>query len=419
MKFIHAADLHLDSPLHGLVRYEGVPAAEMRDATRRALENLVAFATAEPVDFLLIAGDVYDGDWRDYSTGLFFARKMTRLRDAGIRVFLIKGNHDAASVITRELRLPENVFVFSAQGAQTALLHELGVAIHGQSYGSAAVTQDLAAEYPSAVAGFFNIGLLHTSVEGRPGHERYAPCSYAGLRSKGYDYWALGHVHEREVLGRDPWVVFPGNLQGRNIRETGSKGCLLVTVEDRHVVSANHVAVDAARWLRQAVDLQGAESPQDVLTRVESALQDAIGRAEGRILAVRLVLEGVCGAHRELVLRAEHWESQLRMTANDVGSGQLWLEKVRLETRPLASASDPAARQDGVAELTAYLDQLATDEVELGSYLDTFKDLRMKLPAELRADLDAFNLEDVSSLRAILPASRDLLLSRLGETAAE
>src|SRR3972149_747737 len=115
MKFIHVADIHLDSPLRGLERYEGAPVAELRGATREALESLVRVSLEERVDFVLIAGDVYDGDWRDYNTGLFFARQMTRLREAGIPVLLIRGNHDAASQITRELRLPENVNRFSTR----------------------------------------------------------------------------------------------------------------------------------------------------------------------------------------------------------------------------------------------------------------------------------------------------------------
>src|SRR5689334_9322509 len=110
MKFIHAADIHLDSPLRGLEQYEGAPVTQLRGATRRALENLTRLCLEEQVDFLLIAGDVYDGDWPDYSTGLFFAGQMSLLREAGIRVFLVRGNHDAASQITSQLKLPDNAF---------------------------------------------------------------------------------------------------------------------------------------------------------------------------------------------------------------------------------------------------------------------------------------------------------------------
>lgn len=228
-KFLHTADLHLDSPLVGLARYPGAPAEQLRAATRQALVALVDLAVREEISFVLIAGDLYDGDWKDYNTGLFFAHQMSRLNKSGIRVYIVAGNHDAASQMTRTLRLPENVTIFPIRRPCTEVLNDLRVALHGQGFPTSAVTADLAAGYPPALPHLFNIGVLHTSVTGRPGHETYAPCTLEGLLSKGYQYWALGHVHQREVLHQDPWVVFPGNLQGRHIRETGPKGCALVT----------------------------------------------------------------------------------------------------------------------------------------------------------------------------------------------
>ena len=173
--FIHAADLHLDSPLRGLDRYDGAPVEEIRGATRRAVENLVDLAIAQSVDFLLIAGDIYDGDWRDYNTGLFFLAQMSRLRESGVQVFFIRGNHDAASQITRRLALPDHVRKFSTRKAHTITLDDLGVAIHGQGFSNRAVDEDLSQEYPAPVPGMLNIGLLHTSATGREGHDTYAP----------------------------------------------------------------------------------------------------------------------------------------------------------------------------------------------------------------------------------------------------
>ncbi|HEX6862914.1 MAG TPA: DNA repair exonuclease, partial [Thermoanaerobaculia bacterium] len=189
-KFLHAADVHLDSPLKGLERYEGAPADEIRGATRRAFDNLVDLAIEEEAAFLLLAGDLYDGDWKDYNTGLFFVSRMRRLEEAGIPVFLISGNHDAASQITRVLRPPGNVKVLATKRPETILLDGLEVAIHGQGFASQSVSEDLAAAYPDAVPQLFNVGLLHTSLDGRPGHASYAPCTLPGLRSKGYQYWA-------------------------------------------------------------------------------------------------------------------------------------------------------------------------------------------------------------------------------------
>ena len=151
MRFVHAADLHVDSPLAGLERYEGAPVAAIRGATRRALENLVELCLARDARLLLLAGDLFDGKWRDFSTGLFFVRQMARLREADVAVVLVRGNHDAESQIPKHLRLPENVRELPSGRAATVELEELGIAVHGQSYANRATTDDLAAGYPRAL----------------------------------------------------------------------------------------------------------------------------------------------------------------------------------------------------------------------------------------------------------------------------
>src|SRR6185503_917708 len=185
MKFVHAADLHLDSPLRGLARYEGAPVDEVRGATRRAFQNLIELCLDEGAAFLLIAGDIYDGDWKDYCTGLFFLNQLARLRAADIDVVLIRGNHDAQSQITKHLRFPENVHELAVNAPSSFDLPLHGVRVHGQGFRTRAVTDDLAAGYPDATRGLFNIGLLHTAVGGRPGHENYAPCRLPTLLAKG------------------------------------------------------------------------------------------------------------------------------------------------------------------------------------------------------------------------------------------
>lgn len=240
MKFLHAADIHLDSPLTGLRAREDLPDAVIRHCTRRAFTAMIDLARAEDVAFVVIAGDLYDGDWKDFSTGLFFAEEMRRL---GRPCFLLRGNHDARSLITRNLALPPNVREFSSRTCETISLPELGVALHGHSFLNRAVPEDLSVRYPAPSQGMLNIGVLHTSAEDPGDHETYAPCRVANLTLKRYDYWALGHIHARRVLAERPWIVFPGNLQGRHSRETGPKGCTLVTIEDREVV-----AVRPAGW---------------------------------------------------------------------------------------------------------------------------------------------------------------------------
>ncbi|UCF90659.1 MAG: DNA repair exonuclease, partial [Desulfobacterales bacterium] len=286
-KFIHAADVHLDSPLHKLDYYEGAPVEEIRHATRRAFDNMVQLALTENVSLVLIAGDLYDGDWKDYNTGLYFISQTSKLRDASIPVCTIAGNHDAASKITKSLRLPENVHLFPTDQPATYRMDSLRIAVHGQSFAAPAVKKDLSVNYPGPLSGYFNIGLLHTCATGREGHAPYAPCTPEGLRSKGYDYWALGHVHQQEVLLQDPPVVFPGNIQGRHIRETGPKGCVLVTVDGAGQPALEFKPMDVIRWVVADVDATRAETGYEVVDRLCERLGQLVEENDGRPLVAR------------------------------------------------------------------------------------------------------------------------------------
>jgi exonuclease SbcD len=420
LKFLHAADIHLDSPLRGLTRYEGAPVEEIRAASRRAFENLVALAVEEEVGFVLLAGDLYDGDWKDYHTGLFFSAQMARLEAAGIRAFLVAGNHDAQSQITKVLRPPANVKVFSTKRPETEVLEDLGVAIHGQGFAHAVVSEDLSAGFPAAVPHLWNIGLLHTSLDGRPGHATYAPCTADGLRSRGYQYWALGHVHEREVVARDPWIVFPGNLQGRHARETGAKGATLVTVLETGVVLA-HRDLDVFRFTDCAVDLAAVRTPSAALERVRGALDRELAAADGRSLAVRLRLRGACPLHAELAGASDHWREEVRSLANGFGSGALWIEKVLFETRPAAEIETAFEREDTLGGLLRTVRDLTTGDAaaaELAELAAGFAELRAKLPAELFADPEALDPTKPDRLQGLLDEVRDLLVARLLATPA-
>jgi len=314
-KFIHTSDIHLDSPMVGLERYEGAPVQMIRCATRQALQNLTDLAIQEKVRFILICGDLYDGDWKDYNTGLFLAKEMARLRGAGIEVFIVSGNHDAESQITKSLKMPENVYRFSIKRPETRVLEDLCIAIHGQGFSKRAVTENLSLEYPSAIRNCFNIGMLHTSLNGREGHEPYAPCTKEDLITKGYDYWALGHVHKREVVHEDPWILFPGNIQGRHIKETGGKGCTLVSVEDGGSVFIEHHDLDVIRWETCSIDASGAETPEDIIERARAGIKGKIDNNNGRFLALRVLIDGSCKAHNEISADPEKWRMDLRAMA--------------------------------------------------------------------------------------------------------
>jgi DNA repair exonuclease SbcCD nuclease subunit len=413
VKILHCADLHLDSPLRGLEADPDAPAERIRGATRVAFTNLVDFALDQGVGLVLIAGDLYDGDWVDWRTGQFLVRELERLTRAGVRVLAISGNHDAENVITRKLRWPEGARMLAAKQAETVLFPEWGVAVHGRGFEQAAVLENLLPSYPAPVDGHCNIGMLHTAAGGNPLHARYAPCSVEQLANHGYQYWALGHIHGREVLAAEPWIVFPGNLQGRHINEEGAKGGTLITIEHGVIVGEPvHHALDAVRWRRLVVDLTGAEDEDTVLALARQSLEAALAEAEGRLLAVRLHLTGVTAAHVALARDAGATREKIRNEALAVGAnGVLWLEQVVVETAPPRTETihDPM-----VALLLADIEaqdaaSLADALTQVAPLLDRATGLRAALGEAHPATLAAGGEVTADLLRQ----AKDLLLARL------
>jgi DNA repair exonuclease SbcCD nuclease subunit len=411
--FIHAADIHLDSPLVKLDAYEGAPTGMIRGATRRAFANLVQTAVEERAAFVLIAGDLFDGDWKDYHTGLYLVSQLSRLREAGIPVLIAAGNHDAASSITKSLRLPENVHLFPADRSATIRLDGLDVAVHGRSFATPAVSSDLSLSYPAAVDGCFNIGLLHTCATGREGHAPYAPCTLEGLREKNYDYWALGHVHRREVLLADPPVVFAGNTQGRHARETGPKGCLRVSVDAAGRPTLDFTPLDVVRWEAALVDAAGIQSGYDLVDRFREILAKQLELNPGVLTVLRVTAEGRTAAHDRIVSDPERWVNEIRAAAVDDAGERAWVEKVCLRTQPPASG---VRQSDGaVGELLALLDELAGDPAALGGLAAELSDLEKKLPREFRETAEGWRPGDPGWLRGLLSAAGPLLVRRLLE----
>lgn len=411
LKFIHTADIHLDSPLRGLEAHDDAPIAEIRGATRRAFDAMIDLAIDEAVAFILIAGDLYDGDWKDYNTGLYFAGRMGRLAKAGIKVFIISGNHDAASQITKAIPWPENVTVFSARQSQSIRLEEHGVVIHGQSYATRAITDNLVVQYPRSEPGLLNIGLLHTSLTGREGHEAYAPCTVGELQAKGYDYWALGHVHRREIVAIEPWIVFSGNIQGRHIREEGIKGITLVTVEDGSVVEVQECPLDVLRWALCRVDLSDSDSMEGVYDAVHQGFIRERDLADGRTLALRLVLTGSCPVHSQLLARTAELTAEIRGIA--VGLGDIWLEQVRFATSRKTELDDFLGDDTPLAVLLKEVQRLELAGGSLLSWVPELAVLKSKLPAEIDSGDESFFQLSPQKLAELGSEVREMLIARL------
>jgi DNA repair exonuclease SbcCD nuclease subunit len=414
--FIHAADIHLDSPLKGLAAYEGAPVEVLRAAPRAAFEKLVSEAIGENIDFMIIAGDLYDGDWDDINTGLFFSSQMGRLKRADIPVFIVHGNHDAESKMSKRLTLPDNVTVFSSRKAETVLLEEFDVALHGQSFRHAKTEENLAIDYPVAVSGCFNIGVLHTALDGHSAHASYAPCSLSDLVSKEYDYWALGHVHEYRIASEEPLVVFPGNIQGRHIRETGPRGAVLVHVENG-TTSHERLLVDTLRWQLIELNVGSAQSFDDVVQLAHDQLALLLkNNAGGHLMAVRMVLSGNTTAHGALFGLETQLRQEILNAANMLSDNELWIEKIVLNTMPELDAKVIEARFDALSDLQAILAEAGQDEAIGQRIREEIMAFVSKAPHELVEAVPELDTIRTGNIRELFePVSMGLIARLSGE----
>lgn len=406
-RFVHAADLHLGSPFAGLARIDADAAARFALASREAFSELVDRTIALGAAFMVVAGDIYDGEWKDASIGLFFARELGRLERAGVPTVLLKGNHDADSVVTKAVTLPKSVLQFGSRRAETLQLKALKVALHGQSFADRAAPDNLAAAYPAPVAGWFNVGVLHTSCGGYAEHETYAPCSPAELALKGYDYWALGHVHAHEVLSRDPWTVFPGVLQGRSVRECGPKGAVLVEVEDGRVASVERLIVDRARWAHVTVDATGAADEPTLLALVDEAIAPAAREAEDRPVALRLTITGETPLHARLTADRGRLADEAQAAAHRLHA-DMWIEKLKLGTQAPARPAGAAPELKSL-DAAALLDGLDDDPDVTERARAIAAMVAQKLPVSTNADEPALG----DDLAALVAEARALALGRL------
>lgn len=402
--FIHAADLHIDSPLASLGVKDRAVAERFAQAGRRAVAALVQETIDSNAAFLIIAGDIFDGDWRDVTTGLFFARQLGELHRANIPTFIVKGNHDADSLMSRSLTYPDSVTTFKSTSAHSIALDAQRVVLHGRSFPQRRVPDDFVASYPARRDGWLNIGVLHTALDGTRGHASYAPCTVDDLRRFGYDYWALGHIHAAEIVADNPWIVFPGNVQGRSVRETGPRGAMRVTVEDGRIVSVAPVVLDHARWAHESVDVSGCNDEASVLRAIGDTIATLYDQSEGRPLAIRITLSGITSRHDALVARRDVIQDEARAAGFAV-AGDCWIEQVKIATQPMRMAT---ALSDDL-DVAALLAAAADDPDFAGVLADLVTTITDKLPRDLRDQLAS----DPEALRKLAADARATLIGGL------
>lgn len=414
--FVHTADVHLDSPLRSLALLNPDLAELIGDATRLAFERTVELCLDERVDALMIAGDLYDGDQTSMKTALFLAAQLQRLTEAGIRTFIVRGNHDAQSRITRELTLPEAVKVFGGRAETVELDHDRGtmpVAIHGISFARPHAPESLIPRFQSPVPDAFNIGLLHTSLAGSAEHDDYAPCSVSDVAGTGFDYWCLGHLHKREVYSREPFIVMPGMPQGRDIGEAGPKSVTLVRVADDGAIDCHPHTTSVAQFERIQIDLAGVSDQRAMVDRIAAGLTDARTAAQSDHLVVRLEMRG----DTELAWRLRRDPELVRAEALHRAEliGQTWIEKIALE---VTAPGDPTIGPIGEVADTIR-SKIAPSDSFRRSALEVLDEIEKALPPAARDVFGDSEEKRNEILDQLIEEGCQTVLAHLQETRAD
>ncbi|MDX8457283.1 metallophosphoesterase family protein [Mesorhizobium humile] len=410
-RFIHTADIHLDSPLRSLALRNPELAELIGDASRQAFVAVVDLCLAERVDALVIAGDLYDGDQTSMKTARFLASQMTRLHQAGVRVYLIRGNHDSMSRITKQLVLPDTVTIFGGR-CQSVVQSgtAIDVAFHGLSFANPKAPESLLPKYAAPQEGAANVGIMHTSLAGSPGHDVYAPCSVADLHSHGFGYWALGHIHLRQVYLGASTLVMPGIPQGRDINEAGEKSVTLVTIRDDRSVEMEERLTSVAQFERVSIDLTGTSEWSEAIIRIRAGLEQSREGARSRYLVARLSLLGTTALSWLLMRDRELTIAEAEQAAEQVGD--TWVEKLEL------GLSAPAVADVGtVADPTLELAQSMRANAGSEAFRAEAREFVLKTIADLPPDARGFAGKDEAGLEQfiddVLAGSVDLVTARL------
>lgn len=399
--FVHAADLHLDSPFRGLG--SSTLADTLRDATLAAFDTIIDRAIAVQAPFVILAGDIYDGPEYGLRAQVRFLAGLERLAERGIRVFIAHGNHDPKGGRWDLIRRwPRGVHVFQASNPELVEVRvegELLARVQGVSYGERAETRNLAERFRSAPNDALHVAVLHTNVGGDANHHNYAPCSLADLTGRGVGYWALGHVHRHQILSRAPsWVVYPGCTQGRSFApgEVGPKGAVVVDVEDGRVVRVTPFETDSARFFEVPLDVSATLDIGNLHQSLRSAAIALRAQHPRHHLVLRARLTGRSAVHEQLRDLGARQDLLTELTSDHAYGGSLtWTELLDDSAPPID------------------LEALRSSEDLRGALIETADLWREQgLPPELLADLRRFDLDvDRAHLEAALLDALTLLES--------
>jgi DNA repair exonuclease SbcCD nuclease subunit len=360
LRFVHAADLHLDSPFRGVGDASAALKDRLQSATLAALARVVDHTIESKADFLIIAGDIYDSKDRNLRALVSFRKEMERLAERNIPAFIVHGNHDPLNGWGSGFQLPPSVITFGGRVDTEPFIRRGREAarITGVSYMRERVTDNLASSFKSSDDGVYSIAVLHANIGHQSGHADYAPATVPELASAGFNYWALGHVHTRCVLSEQPaMIVYPGNTQGRNPRESGPRGCYQVDVDTRGRAHLTFVDTSVARWAHIEQPIANLSTMDQLLDLMQSKIREEASGFEGPTV-VRCTVRGNGILHRDL--QREDMDKELA----DVFGAAAVVESVRISTGPELDRESLARTETMVSDFLK-LTEKALEDPEL------------------------------------------------------
>ncbi|EAD5761277.1 exonuclease SbcCD subunit D [Listeria monocytogenes] len=327
IQFLHMADLHLDSPFIGLSTLPQPLFSAIQESTFQSLERITTVAIKEAVDFVLIAGDIYDSEDQSVRAQARFAKEMKRLEAANIPVFMIHGNHDFIEKHKEKLALPSNVHVFSEQVEVMSYKTVTGVSvnIYGFSYNERHIRSSRVGEYKIQGDADFHIALLHGSeVSSSEEHDVYAPFRVQEISKKGFDYWALGHIHKRQLLAESPSIYYPGNIQGRNRKESGEKGASIITLSEAST-TIDFIGTSPIIWEEAVITLPENSEINAFYRETTKLLESYQGRSHSYFLHIIVKMEN------KQKIDTNDWLQMLQEEVEITDNTFVWIHKLTTE----------------------------------------------------------------------------------------
>ncbi|MFT9486524.1 MAG: exonuclease SbcCD subunit D [Tepidibacillus sp.] len=401
-RFIHTADLHLDTPFKGLVHIPKHLHQQIQQSTFRAFDQIIDYCIKYQVDFLLISGDVFDVEEHSLKALLHFYQGLKKLDEHGIQSYIIHGNHDPADQIKSSFDWPKSVHFFPSDKVEVySFIKEQKelVRIYGRSFPTKSFRENIVPEYKKkeSAEGIFHIGLLHTNLDGNPEHDTYAPTTTQELLYSDMDYWALGHIHKKHVVSNStPVIVYPGNPQGRHMKETGTKGCVLVEVDRQKVQTMKWIETSQIKWDEVVIDITSIENMNRLMDHIQEKI-DGMMQTSQVPMIIRISLIGESDLHFELHEDGKKDEMVEILNQNYIVQSQwTWIESIQLKTTPYFQIEDYLEKGsflvDYLEQLTLAKEQMDVTVIEKELGHELFKN------RSLKNHFTSFSNEDIDNI---------------------